>query len=75
MSIPGEHYVVSTEGNIYLQNVSLVELYNKKLQLLSTILVSTAYFHKYIIIIGFVTWPPLIILVQKSSYVISWFVM
>ena len=41
--LPGEHYMISTEIVLlgYLQNFSLVGLYNKKLQLLSTILVST----------------------------------
>ena len=41
--LPGEHYVISTEMILlrYLQNFSLVGLYNKKLHLSSTILVST----------------------------------
>ena len=41
--LPGEHYVISTEMILlgYLQNFSLVGLYNKKLHLLSTILIST----------------------------------
>ena len=41
--LPGEHYVISTKvvSLGYLQNFSMVGLYNKKLQLPSTILVST----------------------------------
>ena len=41
--LPGQHYVISTETVLldYLQNFSLVGLYSKKLQLPSTIIVST----------------------------------